>query len=150
MRRALVLMIVLGLVLGSVAVADAKKKPKRTTRTAEGAYDAPPLVVAGTCAQTGAVGCVLFATGADESYVTAKVTDQHGLPVLVQVSANTDGNTGDDVTFGSFCGETTEPIKIDPGVELHFWVGAASTAIRGCPPGIATSGTVSATFSNLP
>jgi hypothetical protein len=95
---------------------------------------------------------VTIATGANENYITAaKVTDAHGLPVAVSVSSNTDGEIGDDVTFGTFCGEITEPIQIDPGAELHFWVGAATDiGVSGCVPGAATTGTITATLSNLP
>lgn len=152
MKRFMVMFLILGLIAGSVVTAEAKKKkkPKRVERTVEGSYDLPPLVVAGTCAQSGAIGCVLIATGSEEAFLTAEVTDAHGQPVSVQVSANTDGEIGDDVTFGTFCGETTEPIPFDPGSELHFWVGSLGPELAGCPPGIATTGTVTVTLSNLP
>jgi hypothetical protein len=153
-KRAAVLVMILSLVVGSVAVAEAakKKKPKRIERTVEGSYDAPPLVIAGTCAQSGAIGCVAIATGPGETFISkAKVTDAHGQPVVVSVSANTDGEIGDDVSFGTFCGEVTEPMPIDPGVELHMWVGVVQDAVtEACAPGLATTGTVSVTLSNLP
>lgn len=154
MKRILVAVLVLGLAFGAVTTAEAKKKrkPKKVERTIEGGYDAPPLVIAGTCAQSGAIGCVSIATGPGEAFITAaKVTDAHGQPVVVAVSANTDGNVGDDVSFGTFCGELTEPMAIDPGVELHFWVGViADIATTGCAPGLATTGTISVTLSTLP
>ncbi|HEX2239547.1 MAG TPA: hypothetical protein VHJ82_00165, partial [Actinomycetota bacterium] len=87
----------------------------------------------------------------EESYVTASVTDAHGQPVYVSVSANTDGNVGDDETYGFFCGETTQPLVFPPGTELHFWIGLqADPNVTSCQPGAATNGTVTATFSNLP
>lgn len=156
MRKLIVLFLLFGLVFGAVAQADAKKKkkkkPKKIERTVEGAYDLPPLVLVGTCAQTGAIGCVSIPNGPDEVFVTkAKVEDAHGQPVAVSVSANLDGEIGDDVTYGVFCGELTEPIVVDPGVELHFWVGAATdVGVSGCVPGAATNGTISITLSNLP
>lgn len=155
MKRILVAVLVLGLALGAITTAEAgkkKKKPKKTERKVEGSYDAPPLVIAGTCAQTGAIGCVAIATGPKEAFITkAKVTDAHGLPVVVGVSANTDGNVGDDVSYGEFCGELSEPMPIDPGVELHFWVGTIfDTVLQRCAPGLATTGTISVTLSNLP
>ncbi len=155
MKRTLIIALVLGLVFGALTTAEAakkKKKPKKTERTVEGSYDAPPLVIAGTCAQSGAIGCVSIATGPGEAFITkAKVTDAHGQPVVVGVSANTDGQIGDDVSFGEFCGELTEPMPIEPGVELHFWVGTIADIVgQACAPGLATTGTVSVTLSNLP
>jgi hypothetical protein len=153
MKRSIVLFLVLGMIFGSIASAEAakKKKPKKVSRTVEGSYDAPALIVAGTCSQTGAVGCVAIQTTLAEKFLTASVTDQHGQAVYVSVQADTDGNNQDDVVYGSFCGETTEPIAVDPGAALHLWVGVTpDPAMAGCAPAAATSGTVSATLSNLP
>lgn len=155
MKKAIAVALSLGLLVGAlVAPAEAgkkKRKPKKVTREVEGSYDLPPLVLVGTCSQTGAIGCVTFLSGPKEKFVTAKITDQHGQPVAVSVSANLDGEIGDDETYGTFCGETEEPIAIPPSTELHFWVGAATdVGTGGCVPGAATSGTATATFSNLP
>ena len=152
MKKTLVLFLVLGLIFGAVATAEAGKKKKKVTREVEGSYDAPPLILAGTCAQSGAIGCVSFPTGPGEKYLTASVTDTHGQPVYVSVQAQMDpASTGDDTVFGTFCGETSEAIEVPSGVELHLWVGVSpDPGIAGCVPGQATSGTVSATLSNLP
>lgn len=156
MKRILVAVLILGLVFGAVTTAEAKKKKKKKSkkieRTVEGGYAAPTLVIAGSCSETGAIGCVSIASGRRETFITAaKVTDAHGQPVVVSVSANTDGNVGDDVSFGTFCGELTEPITVGPGVELHFWVGGITDIVSArCAPGLATSGTISVTLSNVP
>lgn len=153
MKKSIAVALSLGLLVGAlVAPAEAgKRKPKKVTRKVEGSYDLPPLVLVGTCSQTGAIGCVTFLTGPTEKFVTASVTDQHGQPVAVSISANTDGEVGDDESYGDFCGETEEPIAVPPSTELHFWVGAATDiGLSGCVPGAATSGKVTATFSNLP
>ena len=143
--------LVAGAFASAPAQAKKKRKPKRIERTVEGTYQLPPLVIAGTCASADAIGCVVFANGVGEEYLTAKVEDAHGQPVAVSVSANTDGNIGDDETYGAFCGETTEPIVVPAGMELHFWVGAATdVGTGGCIPGAATTGTVTVTFSNMP
>jgi hypothetical protein len=154
MKKAILVALILGLVAGSMAApaeAKKKKKPKRVERTAEGAYDAPALILVGACAQTGAIGCVSIPTGPGERYVSVTVTDAHGQPVYVSIQADMDGNAQDDTVYGSFCGETTEPILVDESTELHFWVGATpDPGIAGCAPAAATTGTLTATFSNLP
>jgi len=156
MRRTLAVALILGLVAGAlVAPAEAgkkkKKKKQRIERTVEGTYDLPTLVVAGSCSSSGAIGCVALPSAGKERFVTAKITDQHGQPAFVSIGADTDGDNADDETYGFFCGETDEPIAIPPGTELHFWVGLTpDTGFAGCVPGFATSGSIEATFSNLP
>lgn len=151
MKKIVSVAIAIGLLAGFSALPADAKKPKKVTRVAEGTYDAPPLVVVGTCAQTGAVGCVSFATSPKERYFSAEVTDQHGQPVYVSIGQDTNGDSQDDATVGAFCGKTTEPIPFDPSAELHFWVGfTPDPGFAGCAPGIATSGSIKATFSNLP
>ena len=154
MRKPLVLLLVLGMLFGSIVSAEAgkkKRKPKKITRKVQGQYDAPSLIAVGFCGQTGAVGCVSIVTGPKEKFLKATINDAHGLPAYVAISADTDGNSQDDTTFGSFCGTTEEPIQVEPGVELHMWVGLqADPGFAGCAPGIATSGTIDVTLSNLP
>jgi len=153
MKKSIVLLLVLGMIFGAVASAEAgkKKKPKKVTRVVEGGYDAPALILVGTCSQTGAIGCVAIVTAPNEKFLSAEVTDQHGQPVYVSVSADTDGDNSDDTTYGSFCGSTKEPIAIDPGVEAHLWVGfTLDPGFVGCAPGIATTGTISVSLSNMP
>lgn len=154
MKKAIVTALILGLVAASLsapATAKKRKKPKRTERTVEGTYLTPSLIAVGGCGETNAIGCVVLTTGSTERFVTAKVTDAHGQPVFVSVQADTNNDMQDDVSFGSFCGETTAPIAVPSGQELHFWVGVTpDPAIAGCSPGEGTTGTVTATFSNLP
>lgn len=155
MKRILILVLALGLVFGSIATAEAgkkkkKKKPVKITREAQGSYDAPTPVAVGGCAQTGAIGCVTIPTGPGEIYVTATVTDATGTPVPVSVQADLDGNNQSDMTYGAFCGSTEEPLLVDAGATIQFWVGLTpGSATLGCP-GFATSGTVDVVFSNMP
>ncbi len=155
MRRTLTVLLIFGLVAGAlVAPAEAakkKKKPKRIERTVEGTYDSPNLVVLGSCPQSGGVGCVGFVTTPKDAFVAAEVTDQHGQPVFTEIWIDSDGDGSDDEMIASFCGATDEAIAIPAGAEVHFWVGwAANPDLAGCVPAIATSGSVKATFSNLP
>ena len=150
MKRFMMVVMIVGLVVGSVATAESKRKPQRTTCTIEGSYASPAIFLYGSCAESGGVGCVSFTTEANERFVTAKVVDAHGLPVFAMVREEhiSDPVEGAEV-YGTFCGETTEAIAVPPGRNLQFWVGAPF-AVYGCQPGAGTTGTVTATFSNLP
>lgn len=157
MKRILVLMMVLGLVVGSIATAEAgkkkKKKPQRVERTAEAVYDAPAL----GSADTGGVclgatnSCARIATGADDKFVRVEVKDAAGMPVAFTLGQDTDPDTlGTETKYGVFCGTTGDtPIAVEAaGVELLSFVWAFGGS--KCPGAIATTGTVVATFSNLP
>lgn len=150
MKRFLILFMVLGLVVGSVATAEAanKKKPTRHERTVEATYNGPWLPFGNwDCAPSGGRGCVSVTTRAGESYLSAEVTDAHGQPVYVSVWSEYEASGASPIFYGSFCGETADPIKFPPGVTLKLWVGYWPS---GCGPGMATAGTVSMTLSNLP
>jgi hypothetical protein len=155
MRKAIVTALILGLVAGSLAApAEAKKKkkkkPVKVTREAEGTYDLPALVVLGACGQTGAIGCVTFATGPKETWITElKITDQHGLPVYAELAQNLDGDNISEVDLGSLCGELKEPVQITSGYDVYVWI-LTPPRDPTCAPGQGTSGTVNITFSNLP
>jgi hypothetical protein len=156
MKKILVLFMILGLVIGSVTTAEAgkkkkkKKKPKRVEREAQGTYQAPATAV-GNCTQQDGVGCMTIQAGPKEKFLTAAVTDAHGQPVVINVTADTDGDMFTDANYGTFCGETEEPIEIGPGEAIIFWVGRAPDAIAtACAPGIGTQGTLDVVFSNLP
>jgi len=156
MRKTIAVALALGLLAGAlVAPAEAgkkkkKRKPKKVEREAQGTYAAPATVV-GNCTQTDGIGCIGILSGPKEKYITATITDAHGQPVAVTVDGQTDEDINTDVTYGSFCGETEEPIQIDPAVQLVFWIGRADdAATQGCAPGIGTQGTLDVVFSNLP
>lgn len=151
MKRSLIVFMAAGLIAGSVATAEAKKKPQRTTRTVQASYDSPVLGIYARCGEPG-VGCTSFSGGPNERFITAKVEDAHGLPVYVLIRSAASGAFGEGTkTYGEFCGETTEPIEVPPGGKFEFMVGsAASVYLAGCEPGVATTGTITATFSNLP
>jgi len=157
-KRSVAVILILGLIVGAFTAAPAEagkkgKKNKKVTRVAEGSYIAPATVV-GSCTQSEGIGCMAFPTAATEQYLTAKVTDESGQPVFVTVQADLDGDNRSETFYGSFCGETTEPIQFDGGAELIFWVGPLSRApdrvLAGCVPGQGTEGALEVTFSNLP
>jgi hypothetical protein len=155
MKRSLVLLLVLGLLFGSlVGAADAKKKkkkaaPVKVTREATGTYDAPTLVIAGACAQDGAVGCVSFPAGTGEAYVTVDVVDSTGTPVSASIQQDTNGDGQEDNVLASFCGKTDAPVAFDPSFPVDVWVENVPNPDGPCQA-VATSGTVNVVFSNMP
>ena len=153
MKRFLIFVMVLGFIAGSVATTEAKRRPTRVERTFEGNYETPFVPGRAGCSRTEGRGCVTVYTRSTESFFTAEVTDALGFPVFVQVWTEADSDGLEDVLFGTFCGETTQPISFPPGTELHFWVGFtfSTAAYESCPSGlIATTGTISVTLSNVP
>jgi hypothetical protein len=144
---------VLGLIAGSVATADAKGKKgaaTRVERTVEGSYGPYPSPVTGCNEPLGKFYCLAVETRSDESFFTAKVTDVHGQPVFVWVGGAGRGNSP-----ATFCGETTEPIWFPPGAELRFYVAEPAANLfdpaLDCPTNrVKTTGTISVTLSNRP
>lgn len=137
-------LLVLGLMAGTVGVAEATQRPTRLERTVERSYGSYPAPVTGCNSVLGSYACVIIPTRTSEAFFTAKVTDVHGQPVFVEVKA---GNVS-----RRFCGETTEAIRFKPGAELHFFVALPNWGIQlDCPAhSIKTTGTISVTLANVP
>ena len=135
MKRFLILMMIFGLILGSVAPAEAEPGE----RTVEATYGPYPAPITGCNSVGGSFACLIVPTGASESFFTAKVTDLHGQPVFVQVKSA--GRTW------AFCGETTEPIAFEPSSDLHFFLVLPNWPLDmclECPTNrIKTTGTIS-------
>lgn len=152
MKRLIAVGLVMGLMFGMVASAEAgkkKKAPKKTTREAESVYDTPaighPDVIVGC---SGSTGCASFAIGPTERFIMLEITDSAGLPVYGSASQDLDGDNFGDVGF-NFCGKTEEPMPVEPGFELNIFISAAGGTSPPCA-GAATSGVVKALISNLP
>ncbi len=153
MKRFLILFLILGLVAVSMATAEAKKPRNRVERTVEGSYNTQFVPYGGLVANTcdNATGCVIIDTRRDEAYFTAKVADAHGRPVLVTVFSYDSAGYGR--VYGTFCGETEEPIPFDRGDGLWFSPGYWDPGLpnwASCSPGFGTTGTIRVTLSNLP
>ena len=149
MKRFLIMFMVLGLMAGSVATAEAAKKAKkpiRVERTVEGSYAPYPAPVTGCNGVLEPFACLVVPVRASESFFTAKVTDVHGQPVFVQVKSGTH-------TVGVFCGETQKPISFGAGSDLEFLLGLPKWPGEmhlDCPANrLKTTGTISVTLSNL-
>lgn len=146
MKRFLILLMALGLIVGSVATAEAAKKTRttRVERTVEGSYG-PPYVapVTGCKSLLGPWACLSVDTRPTEAFFTAEVTDAHGQPVFVSVIS-------EFATLATFCGKTTRPISFNPGAGLEFRIGIDSGQLECPAASVKTIGTISVTLSNLP
>jgi hypothetical protein len=161
MKKALIILMIVGLMAGALlgsAEAKKKKKPKppaptRVERTVDSVYQTPAI---GTPESGGACpaatnSCANVPTGDGDNYVKVTVEDASGTPSAFRLGQDTDPATlGTEVTYGVFCGTTGDtPIALEaPGVELLTFVWAFGGAT--CPGAVATTGTVHVTFSNLP
>ena len=144
MKRFLILFMILGLIAGSVATAEAKKgqKSTRTERTVGGSYGPYPAPVTGCNSPLGKWACMNIQTRATERFFTAKVTDAHGLPVFVEVYGGG--------VVARFCGETREPVSFPAGSELQFHIGLNNWLVSpDCPAHrVKSTGTISVTLSS--
>jgi hypothetical protein len=171
MKRILVLLVlgvILGLVLGSIAAADVGKKkkkgkpspsPERIERVVEFEYTCPcgPRVLGnGVGWQLGGAtgenigGGVVAFDPSIENFLKAEVKDDFGQMVGVRISMDTDP---DDMsvnnTVADICGATTDPIEM-PDVEAEFRVFInVGTCIDGTPS-FPTQGVITFTLSNIP
>lgn len=148
MKRFLILFVVLGLTVGSLATAEAKKSRQRVERTVAGAYGPYPAPVTGCNSPLDSYACMSVQTKRGERFFTANVTDTHGQPVFVEVRAF----SASSLRRHSFCGETEQPIPFAAGSHLEFDV-AVGRDVRNldCPTNrVKTIGTISVTLSNLP
>ena len=146
MKRSIAAAVVLVVSLGALAPVSSAKKPKRVTRTAESLYDAPAIGSGAGICPNATNSCARFPTGVGEKFLTLEITDSTGLPVYATVGQDLDGDTFTDQST-IVCGKTTDPIAIEPGIEVVVFPWAVG---RTTCPGVATSGKVKATFSNLP
>ncbi|MGH2807872.1 MAG: hypothetical protein ACRDKT_11425 [Actinomycetota bacterium] len=150
-----VMALVGGLFIGAISPALGEKtrktkKERRVQRVEEAAYTAPAAAVTGAGLFVGAchheehVGCVAFPIKSHlELFVSIEVADESGLPVhAVMLHPQT------RETVAEFCGETEKAIPIAVISEVDIWLLAG--ACPGGTPSVVTTGSVTATFSNLP
>ena len=165
MKRILVLMMVIGLIFGSIATADAKKKkkkppaPVRMEEVIEIPYQgsnigaATPAATGGTCFvdPTLPFSCkVAIPTFAEASFIKVEVIDATGQKAGGFISQGDVDGDGISDGYGQFCGAHAEPIAMaTPGapVDISIYMGICSDASG---PSIATTGTIKVTFSNMP
>jgi hypothetical protein len=145
MKRSIVLLVVLGLVFGSlVGSAEAKKKkkaPKPYTITAT--YDNPAIGTAGAGVTLGAPA---FASSATNIYLDVEIADSASPVPYADLSWDTDGDGIND-TGVTVCGTTGEDLVVPPGTSITAFMWALPSPFCA---GFSTSGTIKATFSATP
>ncbi len=134
------------------AEAKKKKKKKRVERKVEATYQAPAAgsgPTGGLCSP-GNFGCVVFPLARGEQFAKVEIEDSTGTDIYATLGQDTDDNPMTIETVGSFCGSTgEEPLAIRPGLEVYVSVYTGPGTDPPCA-GVASSGSVKATFSNLP
>ena len=144
MKRIMVLMLVTGLVFGSIATAEAgKKKKKPYVRVVEGTYDNPAPGIGGIVTLNGAGGTLEVATAANESFMSVEITDDSGQDAYFGIAA-------DGTIIGGGCGKTEEPFQITGGVAHNITVTIGPGFEDPTCAGIATSGTIKVTLTEVP
>ena len=164
MKKAITVALTIGLVAASLAMpAEAakvkKKKPvKKVTRVVEIPYTGGGVGVStpgpsgGVCPFTepGSAECIEIAPAPNERYISIEIKD--ALPTTVAGFISQGDVDGDGINdlYGDFCGAHTEPVELQGGaalVRVSFYPGVCSNAGGVSLP---TTGTIVATFSNLP
>ena len=167
MKKMLVLMMVLGLIVGSIATAEAGKKkkppapvaPTRIEKVVEQKYSGGNAgataagVGGGACFNDPSLpfACIKVMTpGAEYTYVKIEVTDASGQKAGGFISQQDADGDGLADGYGEFCGAHPEAVALEVpggelGVSMYF-----GTCADGATPSIVTSGTIKLTFSNMP
>jgi hypothetical protein len=161
MKKAIVVAISMGLLAGAlVGPADAKKKKprvKKVERVVEVEYTGPGVGVVTPNASGGACPfkdvttqeCIEIPLELGEAYVKIEMADASGQKVAGYISQGDTSGDGIADGFAEFCGGHAEPVQListSVPVRVSFYNGATAE----CAPSVATTGTITATFSNLP
>jgi hypothetical protein len=160
MKRFLILCMILGLVVGSVATAEAGKKkkapaPVRVERVVEYAYNGPgpgissPVATGGYCYPE-PTACASFPLQPGETYIKIEAVDQSGMKVGGTITQGTDDDgDGFGDLYGEWCGAHTDavPLRTTAPIEISMYAG---TCYNSQEPSVITTGKLIITFSNMP
>ena len=149
MKRFVIMFMILGLLAGSIATAEAAKKKKKVVkieRVVEFEYQCPcPGVIQLGTALNGDpnLGGGAIPVGGDDLYLTGEAVDATGGAVAVSIQQ--DDGTGANAPTGDFCTTTEAPMPLVPGREIRVFIGLATIC-----PSTPVGGTITFTLSNLP
>jgi hypothetical protein len=136
-RRAIGTALVLSLAAAAFG-AHAAAAPRQTKRT----VSAPYQLLEGEIGmgQPGPIVSTVTLPGGPENYVTVQLNDESGQPVLAEIVQQ-------DV-LTAFCGTTDGRVRIEPSFDVTIRI--REGRCFGGGPGVATNGTIEATFEKLP
>lgn len=153
MKKLLVLVLAFGLIFGSLASAEAKKK-KNKIRTVTFEYQVPSPGVQpalSVCAiDTANPPCLILPTAASERYFKISVEDASGQNVSGFVSqGDANGNGVNDDAYAPFCGShATAQAIASPGTDMNVY--ASGGACADGSPSLMTTGTMTIKFAKKP
>ncbi|MDQ4125527.1 MAG: hypothetical protein M3134_08010 [Actinomycetota bacterium] len=136
-RRTIGMTLALSLAASAFGV-HAGAAPRPTSRTVSAPYQALEGEIG--VGQPGPIISTVTLPGGPENYVTIELTDSSGQPVLAEIVQQ------DVIT--TFCGTTDGRVRIEPSFDVTVRI--REGRCFGAGPGVATSGTVEATFERLP
>lgn len=140
MRRVWTIMLVLGLIAGAMAApAEAGKKKKKkvaAVRTFEVRYENPAFGLGGVGG--GCSGCPSVAFSAEEKYAVIIIEDDVSPSGYIGLAYDSDGDGLQDMG-PAVCGETSEPMEIEPGTGYTAWPWLAGSE---CPGSSSVAGTI--------
>jgi hypothetical protein len=147
MKKLVATSILVGLLAGALVapVEAAKRKPK--SRSAQGSYDNPALGIPGVAGSGAAGGFYEFAVMPKERKVAIKIVDDGGQAVTATLSQNTNPDTPQWEIFATICGKTSKPLAIAPNLAVRVSVYTTPGRDQFTCTGVASSGTIKATFS---
>lgn len=145
MKRFLILFLILGLTVGSIATAEAGKKKKKAPKpyTMTATYDQPAIGTAGGGISFGAPA---FASSSTNVFLSVKIEDAASPTPYGDFSWDTDGDGVND-TGVTVCGTEANDLQVPANMEISAFMWALPSPFCA---GFSTSGTITATFSATP
>jgi hypothetical protein len=156
MRKLIVVALVMGLIAGAMLMpAEAKKKkkkppvPVKVERTVDFDYVCPCQGNYQFGSATGTnLGGGPLPIGSEELFVSIIAEDTSGMPVLVSINQDTNGDgLNDGVADVCATGEKGDAAEVTPGLELRLFI---TTGPCGDGASVPFGGTLHITLSNLP
>ena len=138
-KRYVAIALALGLLGGVMsAPVEAKKKKKPTVRVFEVRYENPAIGAGGVGG--GCSGCPAIPMAADEKFAIIQIVDDVSPTGYASLNYDSDGDGIQNVGSGPVvCGETPEPVAMEPGAGYTAWPWVAGSE---CPGASSTSGTI--------
>jgi hypothetical protein len=148
MKKLIVTSVVAALVAGAlIAPAEAGKKRKPKPRVVEGTYANPAVGAPGLVGTSNAGGAFEFVALSNENTISVVIEDDGGGTPTFTMSQNSDPADDTYEIMGTWCGETPEPVVIEPGLAVRVSVYTTPGPDQPSCVSPASSGTIVATFA---